>query len=112
MVHVLLGYRSWSRKKVNYVLGIQIPKTSKDMADDIRKVKIASAICSVNRWKMQKKSGLILFFLNEVKEFKENESDAEMVIMVVNYYQAKGVEVMNSARKFLMKGFMVRKKML
>jgi len=59
---------------------------------------------------MQKKSGLILFFLNEVKEFKENESDAEMVIMVVNYYQAKGVEVMNSARKFLMKGFMVRKK--
>jgi len=43
-----------SGKKKNFVLEIQIPKTNKDLTDNMRNIKIASAVCSVKDIKTSK----------------------------------------------------------
>jgi len=89
-----------SGKKKNFVLEIQIPKTNKDVADNMKNIKIASAVCSVKDVKtgktMVKKAELVQFFVNEVEECKDNELDVDVMF---NYYRVKGAEIMDEARK-------------
>jgi len=90
-----------SGKKLNYVFEIQIPKTNKILEDNMRNIKIASAMCSVQGLKGSKnteyikQAELITGFFNETEELKDNESDRDVVF---HCFRVRGAEIINEAK--------------
>jgi hypothetical protein len=87
-----------SGKRKDYLLEIQIPKTSKELPDTMRNLKIASATVSLKTLHgatVLKVVDLITSFCNEVEELKDPEFDKDVMF---HYYRVRSAEIMEQAR--------------
>jgi len=88
-----------SGRQKDFVLGLSIPANRKELLDDEKNIRVASAeadFIAIDGKPITKKAELFITLLNETEEVKEEEPDREVM---KNFYRVKGASVISEARK-------------
>ena len=91
-----------SGKKKDYVLMLKIPASGKELLDHEKNIVLASAFCEMRSALKQsdipivKKCELSVAFFNEAEDFKEIETEKEVLL---NFYRVRGAEALENARR-------------